>query len=162
MPGHGMNNFYLENTREIRGNPTRFQIVEIPNRRTSDRPFFDDLEALVYWIMFHFWKIGLQRNCWQLDDYDVQLQSFNSLNSFVFIKPTERMNYSVLFAANLGWIVVYKRFRYFHQFLNTPRPPNRRLLNRRNSKIVGPIFAQKVLENTCFMTFATKFQKGKT
>ena len=48
MPGHGMNNFYPENTREIRRNPTRFQIVEIPNRRTSDRPFFDDLEALVY------------------------------------------------------------------------------------------------------------------
>ena len=43
----------------------------------------------------------------------------------------------------------------------TPWPPNRRLPNRRNSKIVGPIFAQKVLENTCFMTFATKFQKKK-
>ena len=45
--------------------------------------------------------------------------------------------------------------------ISTPRPPNRRLQNRRNSKIVEPIFAQKVLENTCFMTFATKFQKGK-
>ena len=43
-----MNNFYPENTREIRGNSTGFKIVEIPNRRTADRPFFDDLEALVY------------------------------------------------------------------------------------------------------------------
>ena len=33
---------------------------------------------------------------------------------------------------------------------NTPRPPNRRLPNRRKSKIVEPIFAQKVLDNTCF------------
>ena len=47
MPGLEVDNFYPKNTREIRKNSEWFQIVEIPNRRTADRPFFDDLEALV-------------------------------------------------------------------------------------------------------------------
>ena len=46
MPGLEIDSFYPQNTREIRENSEYFQIVEIPNRRTADRPFSDDLEAL--------------------------------------------------------------------------------------------------------------------
>ena len=51
MPGLEIDNFYTKDTREIRENSGKFQIVEIPNRRTADRLFFDDLEALVYSIL---------------------------------------------------------------------------------------------------------------
>ena len=55
MPTLEVDNFYPKTTQEIRENSEWFQIVEIPKRRTADRPFFDDLEALVY-----FFFIGMQ------------------------------------------------------------------------------------------------------
>ena len=48
MPGLEIDNFYPKNIREIQENSGEFQVVEIPNRRADDRPFFDDLEASVY------------------------------------------------------------------------------------------------------------------
>ena len=48
MPGVRIDNFNPKNTKVIPENRRKFQIVEILKRRTADRPFFDDLEALVY------------------------------------------------------------------------------------------------------------------